>query len=99
MADFVQFMVKLCDVLESNHRYVRCDPHCEPKLDQHGLWSDLGVGAAGGYEKMNYALIWFLNLADGRDLIDIAERSSQDFDLLVEAARKCESAGLVQKSP
>jgi aminopeptidase-like protein len=84
--------------IEFNQTYSRKDPYVEPKLDKFNLWPTLGVGAAGGYKDLNYALLWFLNYADGRDLLDIATLSGQPLNLLAEVAKICEKCGLVKRT-
>ena len=96
VTNFITFMIDCCENIEVNKIYKRVDPLVEPKLDKFNLWPSLGVGAVGGYEALNYALLWFLNYADGRDLLDMAKVSGQPMKLLAEAARLCEKCGLVE---
>ena len=94
--NFISFILNCCENIEFNQTYCRIDPYVEPKLDKFNLWPTLGVGAAGGYEDLNYALLWFLNYADGRDLLDIAKLSGQPLGLLAKVAKICEQCGLVK---
>ena len=96
--NFISFMLNCCENIEFNQTYCRKDPYVEPKLDKFNLWPTLGVGAAGGYKDLNYALLWFLNYADGRDLLDIATVSGQPLGLLAKVAKICEECGLVKRT-
>jgi len=96
--NFISFMLNCCENIEFNQTYLRKDPYVEPKLDKFNLWPTLGVGAAGGYEDLNYALLWFLNYADGRDLLDIATLSGQPLSLLAKVAKICEECRLVKRT-
>ena len=66
-------------------------------------WINLTFGqrlvlVLGGYKDLNYALLWFLNYADGRDLLDIATVSGQPLGLLAKVAKICEECGLVKRT-
>ena len=74
--------------------YVNLSPKGEPQLGRRGLYRSLGGGDAGRQAEL--ALLWVLNLSDGRHgLIDIAERSSLPMDLLEDAVRKLLEAELL----
>ena len=95
MSRLIQLLLACCETIENNRSYKRTDPYCEPRLDKFGLWSTLGVGSSNSYPKLNYALNWLLNYADGRSLIEIAKIYGLPFNLIVEAARRCEECGLI----
>ncbi|HVC96242.1 MAG TPA: DUF4910 domain-containing protein [Pirellulales bacterium] len=81
-------------VLDRNVVYRRTNPYGEPELGRRGLYPTLGTRRQRD-ERLT-ALLWLLNLADGRhDLVAIAERSGADFDLLHELAGECLRAGLI----
>jgi len=76
--------------------YLNLSPKGEPQLGRRGLYRSLGGGDAGRQAEL--ALLWVLNLSDGRHgLIDIAERSSLPLDLLENAARELLEVDLLEK--
>jgi aminopeptidase-like protein len=91
----------LCEVvetLEHDQVYVNQNPKCEPQLGRRGLYE----GVTGGSELAGYelALLWVLNLSDGRhSLLDIAVRASMPFDTVRKAAAALEGTGLVRPVP
>jgi aminopeptidase-like protein len=81
-------------VLEENKIYVNQNPKCEPQLGTRGLYRTMGGNVAD--EEAELAMLWVLNLSDGRhSLLDIAERSKLAFSVVREAARALETAGLL----
>jgi aminopeptidase-like protein len=65
--------------------YLNQNPHCEPQLGKRGLYR--AIGGQAGEKSMEMALLWVLNLSDGRySLLDIAERSNLPFQTLAQAA-------------
>lgn len=73
------------NVLENNKKYINQNPKCEPQLGKRGLYE----AVAGQTNGKNYqlAMLWILNLSDGdHNLIDIAESSGMEFDLIKSAA-------------
>ena len=80
--------------IEANRTYVNLKPHGEPQLGRRGLYTAVGGGDEGRDRQL--ALLWVLNLADGRhDLLAIAERSGVPFAQVEEAARALAAAGLL----
>ena len=77
--------LSVVSVLEGDCRYLNLIPDAEPQLGKRGLY-----GMMGGLQKraaMEMALLWVMNLSDGRHgLLEIAERSGYSFDLIREAA-------------
>lgn len=73
------------EILEENKTYLNQNPHCEPQLGKRGLYR--AIGGQAGEKSMEMALLWVLNLSDGRhSLLDIAERSNLPFQTLAQAA-------------
>jgi len=71
-------------LLEGNLIYANQNPKCEPQLGKRGLYRKIG-GVEGSVDEL--ALLWVLNLADGKhSLLDIAERSGCAFDTIKRAA-------------
>src|SRR5262249_26796212 len=71
------------DVLETNEAYVNLSPKGEPQLGRRGLFRPVG-----GATLDEVALLWVLNLSDGKHtLLDIAVRSGLPFAQLRSAAQ------------
>jgi len=85
LADSFAKCLAIIDILESNRRYLNQNPKGEPHLGKRGLYRSIG-GGPGGKER-ELAMLWVLNLADGRhDLLAIAERSGLGFGSIKYAA-------------
>lgn len=83
------------EILESNKTYLNQNPHCEPQLGKRGLYR--AVGGQAGEKSMEMALLWVLNLSDGRhSLLDIAERAGLAFSSINIAAGALSEHGLVK---
>jgi aminopeptidase-like protein len=79
------------DVLESDRTYVNQNPKCEPQLGKHGLYREIGDN--------EMAMLWVLNLSDGRhSLIDIAERAGLRFEAVRVAAELLREHGLLKEA-
>ena len=77
---------QVVQVLEGNRRYLNLNPKCEPQLGRRGLYRTIGGDDAGRSREL--ALLWVLNLSDGRHgLLDVAERSGMGFGTIEEAVR------------
>lgn len=79
--------LQIISVLENNFTFINKFPDCEPQLGKRGLYPAIGSkkDTAGIVE----AMMWILNLSDGRhDLINISEKSGLQFDKLAEASVK-----------
>jgi aminopeptidase-like protein len=85
LADSFSKYLATINVLEGNKKYLNTNPKCEPQLGKRGLY-----GAVGGQKDSathQLAMLWVLNLSDGHHaLLDIAERSGLEFDLIRNAA-------------
>ena len=72
---------QVVEILEHDRVYRNQNPKGEPQLGRRGLYE----GVAGRTELPGYelALLWVLNLSDGRhSLLDIAERAAMPFSLV-----------------
>ena len=77
-----------------NATYVNLNPKGEPQLGKRGLYR-----AVGGGSFAEGALLWVLNLSDGRhDLQAIAERSGLPFSEIRAAADQLLDAGLLESA-
>jgi aminopeptidase-like protein len=85
LADSFGKCLAIVDILENNKQYLNQNPKGEPHLGKRGLYRSIG-GGPGGKER-ELAMLWVLNLADGRhDLLAIAERSGLAFSSIKHAA-------------
>lgn len=79
--------------LEHNRVYENLEPFGEPQLGRRGLYRS--VGGVHTTERQ-LAMLWILNQADGtRDLLQIAERAGQPFDVVAGVACELREAGLL----
>jgi aminopeptidase-like protein len=96
LAESLQLCLSGLDILDNNRTYVNQHPKCEPQLGRRGLYQM--IGGQQGEKQRELALLWVLNLADGRQsLLDMALRSGVDFDLLKDAAEALTQHGLLRE--
>ena len=89
---------RIVEVLEGNVRYANQNPKCEPQLGKRGLYRSVGGGLDPASREM--AMLWVLNLSDGRHtLLDIAERAALPFAALRDAATALAEHGLLKPTP
>jgi aminopeptidase-like protein len=92
-----RWVVQALEILERDRRLVNLSPKGEPQLGKRGLYS--GSGSVKDAMTRNMAVLWTLNLSDGRhSLLDIAERADLPFDLIFAAASALENHGLLSAS-
>lgn len=89
-------ILQAIEIVEDDWLPLNLLPKGEPQLGRRGLYGSVG-GAANGVDTM--AVLWVLNLADGRhSLLDMAARSGLAFRTLMEAARRLQGAGLLAEA-
>lgn len=90
----LRLLIGIIEVLEHD-RCVRSKlPFGEPQLGRRGLYDDADGRPLP--EDVRMALLWVLNLADGRHgLIDMAVRSGLAFESIAKAASRLAAAGLL----
>ena len=94
LASSYRMIADLLDLLERDWRPRSTCPKGEPQLGRRGLYHALG-GDPNAAAK-NMAMLWILNLADGRHtLLDIAERAGMPFAVIADTARLLEESGLL----
>ena len=72
------------------------NPKGEPQLGRRGLYRAMGGLSDVGAHEM--AMLWVLNLSDGRHrLLEIAERSDYPFDIVQRVARMLMEHGLLNE--
>lgn len=90
LADSYEKMGQILEIIEQNETYVSLNQECEPQLGKKGLYRTPG-------SEENLALLWVLNLSDGRhSLLDIAERSGMAFRKIQKAAADLAESGLIK---
>ena len=94
LAASFRWIVRTLDIIERDRHLVNLRPKGEPQLGRRGLYGTIG-GDRDAWTK-NMAMLWTLNLSDGRhSLLDIAERSNLSFDVIASAAAFLEGHGLL----
>lgn len=85
------------EVLEHNRRYVNVNPKCEPQLGKRGLYATIGGDHDAATKQL--AMLWVLNLADGRHtLLEIADRAKIPFRLVRATADILVQHGLLSET-
>ena len=98
LAASFRWIVEALDIIDTDRRLVNLQPYGEPQLGRRGLYAATG-GDKGAYAR-NMAMLWTLNLADGRhSLLDMAERAELPFDEIAAAAEVLERHGLLAPAP
>jgi len=94
LADSWENCVRIIEILESDRAYVNLRPKCEPQLGRRGLYRATGGGKH--LPDFEMALLWVLNLSDGRHtLLDVAERADLPFAVVSQAAGALQGADLL----
>ncbi len=95
LADSFKTYLSVLDILENNSHYLNQNPKCEPQLGNRGLYRTMGGNVES--KDAELAMLWVLNLSDGRhSLLDVAERSKLPFPTVHAAARALEGSGLLR---
>src|SRR5688572_5275286 len=97
LADSFSKCLAIFQVLENNRVYLNQNPKCEPQLGKRGIYSQIGGQIDAKAQEL--ALLWVLNLSDGKNsLLDIAERSNLIFATVSNAAQTLLKTGLLQEA-
>jgi aminopeptidase-like protein len=95
LADSLEICRAALRVLDRDGRYVNLSPKCEPQLGRRGLYNKTSAERDVGQHDL--AMLWVLNLCDGRhSLLDIAERSGLAFGTIAASADDLAEAGLLR---
>jgi aminopeptidase-like protein len=98
LADSLDTLCEIVDVLEGNHRYRSLAPDGEPQLGRRGIYHALG--GAGDPAELQLAMLWLLTCGDGQhSLLDVAERSGLRFTHLRAAASLLQEHELLAELP
>jgi aminopeptidase-like protein len=91
LADSLDHLQRIVDIIEDDRIYLGTNPYCEPQLGRRGLYRAMDeerrrpAGTGARFDQMT--LLWVLNLADGgHSLFDMAIRSGEPFDRIKAAA-------------
>jgi aminopeptidase-like protein len=96
LADSLETILAIIEVLEGNARFVNTNPKCEPQLGRRGLYASLG--GHGDSRAAEEAMLWVLNLSDGsHTLLDIAERAGLPFGLVRQIASTLQQHDLLRE--
>ena len=96
LVDSFSKCLAIFQVLENNRVYLNQNPKCEPQLGKRGIYSQIGGQIDAKAQEL--ALLWVLNLSDGKNsLLDIAERSNLNFSTVSNAAQTLLKTGLLQE--
>ena len=96
LADSFSKCLAIFQVLENNRVYLNQNPKCEPQLGKRGIYSQIGGQIDAKAQEL--ALLWVLNLSDGKNsLLEIAERSNLKFSAVESAAQTLLKHGLLQE--
>lgn len=86
LADSLSKCLAALSIVDNNGTFINQNPKCEPQLGRRGIYRPYAEQKKDG-GIMEMALLWVLNLSDGRhSLLDIAEKSDLNFDVVREAA-------------
>lgn len=88
--------LQILDGLEVNRVYLNTQPKGEPQLGRRGLYRK--TGGQQGLGRRELALLWVLNMSDGRhSLLDIADRADLPMATVAEATVDLEACGLLRR--
>jgi aminopeptidase-like protein len=93
LADSFLRCLEIIDVLETNARFLNLNPKGEPQLGKRGLYRSVAGGSS-----TEAALLWALNLSDGKhSLLDISDRSGLTYSAVREAAATLKEHSLLEE--
>lgn len=95
LADALATVASVFELLENDEPYLNLQPNCEPQLGRRGLYGAIG---GSGIPQLEMAMLWVLNLSDGRcSLLEIADRSGLPFRAIHAAAQLLLQHGLLAR--
>ena len=96
LGESVATALEIVNLLEANRKFINLSPKCEPQLGKRGLYSR---GDDNNSKEFQLALLWTLNLSDGKhSVLDIAERSKIPFKHIQEAADRLLECNLLEEA-
>lgn len=98
LGESLSVCINVVSILERNRTYVNTNPMCEPQLGERNLYHSMGGAADSKTNEM--AMLWVLNLSDGKhSLLEISQRSRLRFDVIARAASSLKEHGLLEEIP
>jgi aminopeptidase-like protein len=98
LADSLAALLEILGVLEGDAVYTSRNPCGEPQLGRRGLYGQISAGVPRAEEGFQRAILWVLNLADGRhSLLDAADRAELPFAVVAQAADALVRAELIEE--
>ena len=98
LADSLEKILEIAEILDGNATYVNVNPRGEPQLGRRGLYRSLGGGTERREREL--ALLWVLSFSDGaHTLLDISERSGLPFAAVRSAAHALIEHELLARRP
>jgi len=95
LGESLSMLKKVVYRIEHNRSYQNLKPKGEPNLGKRGLYKL--IGGKTDVEISQMAILWVLNLSDGKhSLLDIARRSGITFQAIKQAADALEHANLLK---
>jgi aminopeptidase-like protein len=95
LAESLDALLAVLEVLEGEATYVSTSPKGEPQLGRRGLYRSTGGDVDAKAVEMAY--LWVMNQADGsHSLLDVAERAQLPFPVVRAAADALLEAGLLR---
>jgi aminopeptidase-like protein len=86
---------EIISIVDNNAIYLSTNPKGEPRLGKRGLYRQ--TAGQGGALPDEIALLWVLNLADGKhSLLETAEKSGLRFNKILAAADALHGVGLLE---
>ena len=99
LADSLDVLLDIVEILERDTVYVSRTQHGEPQLGRRGLYGQISAGPPRAGEAFHRAILWVLNLADGvHSLLDVAERADLPFGEIARAADALLKADLLEEA-
>jgi aminopeptidase-like protein len=97
LAESLRVCLGIVEALEQHHFPINRYPCGEPQLGRRGIFRAFGERDDRG--RLQEAMMWVLNLGDGRhDTLAIAERAGLPHSIVVDAAAHLRAHGLIDKS-
>ena len=94
LAGAFRALARIVGRMDSNRVPINLKPFGEPQLGRRGLYGMTGGQSPGAFQ---HALLWVLNLADGKhDLAAMASRSGLPFETIEAAAAALEATDLMR---
>jgi aminopeptidase-like protein len=95
MLESYEVVKRICLTLEGNRSYRNLAPYGEPQLGRRGLYRAVG---GTNLPNVQFAMLWVLNLSDGRHtMLDIARRAGLAFEVIRAAADLLLEHGLLEE--